>query len=546
MSNPTLGGHNDLKKTQDYLRAHNLYDILTSLPPSRSLRFHVTPNANFPKVLLGSRKQSNSSQEAEVWAYIKPPWCKLKVPVEIWDELPVQHGERQAWPRPTASVLRKAVNLYIPFRFLEYIPGLTRVRSAEMREMLCAVVLYYVLVAGISEEALRWQGFCEMLGKAMRWIKSNPAYQEWDDDQQTETEVDSEAEPDLEIITVRKSRESSAVQRVIRRPLKNLRTAIVSSCERVLGSGAGHPLGPQNHDGNGIPDITNQNDYMSNDVGIYDELVCKASLVPLQRTSELQDEPEGSESIWPPTTDPSRLAIHRAAPVGLQPPTAPAFVEDHMDLDGDLHTDEVSTSEQTKPSTAATGQISPIIGTLDNNLTTSVRDLPTDNQQVFELAREENNARSDSPHESKLQSEKISRRDLPVPNGNTRQSPVVIKSSPNPRRSVVPSWAIREDVTAAISIRLRRYQEDIPPWALRESDMVPGVRSYCNFLNPYGSFVHDPSKTRLGEFFPGELQDLSTHIDAFAIKQHRVKSLEADRNLRSRLGMKLPRHGQAS
>ncbi|KAH7074492.1 hypothetical protein BKA63DRAFT_443556, partial [Paraphoma chrysanthemicola] len=82
----------------------------------------------------------------------------------------------QLTPRSAASLLRKAERLEPPFCFLQFDP---HDNATNVRGMLCAVVLYYSLVAGLSDHALKWSSFEGSLFQALTYINRSFPFQQW-------------------------------------------------------------------------------------------------------------------------------------------------------------------------------------------------------------------------------------------------------------------------------------------------------------------------------------------------------------------------------
>jgi hypothetical protein len=121
------------------------------------------------RVSLGYRKQ-NDGKTIAVRAYILHDGIESEPSIVFRDEVPVNSNgatTTKLYPRPAASLLRKASHLQPPFCFLqqEIDEGVK-----DGRGMLCAVVAYYALVAGMSDRALRWRRFDACLIAALNHI----------------------------------------------------------------------------------------------------------------------------------------------------------------------------------------------------------------------------------------------------------------------------------------------------------------------------------------------------------------------------------------
>jgi hypothetical protein len=171
----------ELDKMRDYLRKRNLLSILDSLPVATSLTFRSTPtfgsvpSSDSKMLFLGYRNDCTSI--AEVWANITPG-NGLTPPVEIRDEIVAADGKKQTWTRAAVGMLRKPEHLHWPFCFMAFETVMDR-RVGGIRNMFCALVLYYALAAGASNEASRWPKFQHGLEQGLRYIRENKMYKEW-------------------------------------------------------------------------------------------------------------------------------------------------------------------------------------------------------------------------------------------------------------------------------------------------------------------------------------------------------------------------------
>jgi hypothetical protein len=121
------------------------------------------------RVSLGDRRQ-NDGRTVTVRAYILHDDIKSEPSIVFRNEVRVNSNGAtmtKLYPRPAASLLRKASHLQPPFCFLQQE---TDEGVKDGRGMLCAVVAYYALVAGMSDRALRWRRFDACLIAALNYI----------------------------------------------------------------------------------------------------------------------------------------------------------------------------------------------------------------------------------------------------------------------------------------------------------------------------------------------------------------------------------------
>jgi hypothetical protein len=187
----------DLNKVKQKLSVLGLLDVLDSFPPTTFFAFHdgsfQGKKAN--KFQIGHRVNIDNTLE-EVWAYIILGGDVEEPPVMIQIEeplIPKSNKNPSRWPRPASLLLRKAEKLFPPFCFLQTDP------SANPRNMLCALILYYTLINDQTETATKWSHFEISLIEALIYINDRAEYKQWreecvDDADLTASET-SEAEP---------------------------------------------------------------------------------------------------------------------------------------------------------------------------------------------------------------------------------------------------------------------------------------------------------------------------------------------------------------
>jgi hypothetical protein len=129
-------------------------------------------------IRLGFRTDINGVK-ATSYAYVLAERGEMVPHIVIRDELPSRLGSGrrlQMFPRAATSLLRKAEDLYNPFCFLQFEP---HDRPSNIRGMLCAIILYYFLIAGLDDGAIRWDEFETSFLQALQYIQGRPEYQRW-------------------------------------------------------------------------------------------------------------------------------------------------------------------------------------------------------------------------------------------------------------------------------------------------------------------------------------------------------------------------------
>ncbi|KAI4704935.1 hypothetical protein J4E89_009520 [Alternaria sp. Ai002NY15] len=121
------------------------------------------------KVPLGDRKQSDGIT-VPVWAYVLLDSNGSEPSIVFRDEVQVHSNgaeTAQLYPRSASSLLRKANHLKSPFSLLHLE---TDEGVKDGRGMLCAVIAYYALIAGLSDCAIRWRRFDACMIAALDYI----------------------------------------------------------------------------------------------------------------------------------------------------------------------------------------------------------------------------------------------------------------------------------------------------------------------------------------------------------------------------------------
>jgi hypothetical protein len=154
-----------------------LKKVLDSLPSFTSFTFHEGTITNKKAIgfNIGFRDRSDEVQ-ARSNAYILLDRTEIDPPVLFQDEIPPEEGsdaKPQLFPRAATSLLRLARDLLPPFCYLQF-DGDDEFQ--DVRKMLCAVVLYYGLISGLSDAAISWRYFESSLTYALGYISDNVRY----------------------------------------------------------------------------------------------------------------------------------------------------------------------------------------------------------------------------------------------------------------------------------------------------------------------------------------------------------------------------------
>lgn len=150
--------------------------ILESLPNIDQFTFRETAylQQNTVSLYLGRRKQADGAK-VNVWAILLLDRKQIEPPVVFVDEIETVEGAAYH-PRAATSLLRKADSLRPPFCFLQFD---TNERVKKNRDMLCALVLYQYLAAGLDNCAMHWRKFDKSLTCALKYIGNRFEYQYW-------------------------------------------------------------------------------------------------------------------------------------------------------------------------------------------------------------------------------------------------------------------------------------------------------------------------------------------------------------------------------
>ncbi|KAF1351741.1 hypothetical protein EJ07DRAFT_183641 [Lizonia empirigonia] len=176
-----------LRRLRRGLQDQGLLNVLDSFPAPDSFTFIQTQKSgNFAlKLFLGDRPKSDNST-CKAWACIESERKDLQPPVTFYDqELSKDRTRILEYPRSASSLMRRAAELQPPYCFLQHDPHVNVAK--DVRNMICASILYQALVAGVDTSAFRWSRFEDSLGRALRYINTREAYHQWLHDQKIAT-----------------------------------------------------------------------------------------------------------------------------------------------------------------------------------------------------------------------------------------------------------------------------------------------------------------------------------------------------------------------
>ncbi|KAH7087466.1 hypothetical protein FB567DRAFT_346206 [Paraphoma chrysanthemicola] len=171
-----------LTRLRAKLKYGGLLHVLESFPEVGTFTFFDARILGEPAICfrLGFRPQVDDVL-ATSWAFVLLASTDNTPPVLFRDEAPSvsrSGAPPQLTPRSAASLLRKAERLEPPFCFLQFDP---HDNATNVRGMLCAVVLDYSLLSGLSDHALKWSSFEGSFFQALTYIKESFSFQQWRD-----------------------------------------------------------------------------------------------------------------------------------------------------------------------------------------------------------------------------------------------------------------------------------------------------------------------------------------------------------------------------
>lgn len=169
-------GTDPLQILQGNLHDQGFLEILDSVPASDRLKFEQAPDEDGAiEVCLGNRPKANGSL-CQAWARISSDNH-----IEFYDqEKSLETGRIREYPRSAFSLTRKAMDLHPPLCFLHHDP---HDRAEHMREKLCAVIIYYAILAGVEMHIDDWNELEDKLTHALQQINFQAAYHQWRRDQ---------------------------------------------------------------------------------------------------------------------------------------------------------------------------------------------------------------------------------------------------------------------------------------------------------------------------------------------------------------------------
>ncbi|KAH7378464.1 hypothetical protein DE146DRAFT_577007, partial [Phaeosphaeria sp. MPI-PUGE-AT-0046c] len=169
-----------LSRLREKLRKDHLLEVLDSFAAGEALAYS---ECGFNKkrairICIGKRRQHNGELVTS-WAYIALEKGDMEPPVHFRDEEHHPSGRSNMstlYQRSASSLVRKAQDLIPPFCFMQ---RNSYEEVSNMRGMLCALVLYYPLVRGLSDAALDWKLFYKSLKQALERIEGQSTYHTW-------------------------------------------------------------------------------------------------------------------------------------------------------------------------------------------------------------------------------------------------------------------------------------------------------------------------------------------------------------------------------
>jgi hypothetical protein len=158
------------------IKRHKLSAVVEEVLAPADIEFHQSSlqGGRALKLSLGDRKQSDGVA-VHVWAYILLDSTESEQSIVFRDEVPTHPNGAtvQLYPRSASSLLRKATHLRQPFCLLQQE---TRNDFKDGRGMICAVIAYYALIAGLSDCAIRWRRFDACVIAALEYIDISLAW----------------------------------------------------------------------------------------------------------------------------------------------------------------------------------------------------------------------------------------------------------------------------------------------------------------------------------------------------------------------------------
>jgi hypothetical protein len=158
------------------IKRHKLSAVVEEVLAPADIEFHQSSlqGGRALKLSLGDRKQSDGVA-VHVWAYIFLDSTESEQFIVFRDEVPTHPNGAtvRLYPRSASSLLRKATHLRPPFCLLQQETGND---FKDGRGMICAVIAYYALIAGLSECATRWRRFDACVIAALEYINISLAW----------------------------------------------------------------------------------------------------------------------------------------------------------------------------------------------------------------------------------------------------------------------------------------------------------------------------------------------------------------------------------
>jgi hypothetical protein len=165
-----------IDKVTANIKRHKLSAVVEEVLAPADIEFHQSSlqGGRALKLSLGDRKQSDGVA-VHVWAYILLDSTESEQFIVFRDEVPTHPNGAtvRLYPRSASSLLRKATHLRPPFCLLQQETGND---FKDGRGMICAVIAYYALIAGLSDCAIRWRRFDACVIAALEYINISLAW----------------------------------------------------------------------------------------------------------------------------------------------------------------------------------------------------------------------------------------------------------------------------------------------------------------------------------------------------------------------------------
>ncbi|KAF1915648.1 hypothetical protein BDU57DRAFT_596109 [Ampelomyces quisqualis] len=176
-----------MRRLEAKLTQGNLLRVLETLPTATTIKFYESTllGQSAIRAFVGYRTQDDGSK-AKTWAYVLLNHDAAEPAVVFRDVVSQVDDQVVSHHRSATSLLRRAGELLPPFCFLQFE---SNEETRHVRDMICALVLYYALTTGIADSATRWAKFEISLIEALRYIQNSADYQDWQAEQHDPTKI---------------------------------------------------------------------------------------------------------------------------------------------------------------------------------------------------------------------------------------------------------------------------------------------------------------------------------------------------------------------